>query len=86
MLPTPQEEFRRKFRYILMEIASSGYLLKSWESYLPREATVKETAGRPIHRPVVEVFCEANGSVVKAPYLLDLQQLANIVIVGKADK
>jgi HD-GYP domain-containing protein (c-di-GMP phosphodiesterase class II) len=49
-------------------------------------AMVKETAGRPIHRPVVEVFCEANGSVVRAPYLLDLQQLANVVIVGKADK
>jgi HD-GYP domain-containing protein (c-di-GMP phosphodiesterase class II) len=49
-------------------------------------AVVKETAGRPIHRPVVEVFCEADGSVAKVPYMLDLQHQANIVIVGKPDK
>jgi HD-GYP domain-containing protein (c-di-GMP phosphodiesterase class II) len=49
-------------------------------------ARVMETAGRPIQRPVVEVFCESNGLVVKSPYVLDLQEHPHIVIVGKADK
>jgi HD-GYP domain-containing protein (c-di-GMP phosphodiesterase class II) len=49
-------------------------------------ARVMETAGRPIQRPVVEVFCESNGSVAKSPYVLDLQEHSHIVIVGKADK
>ena len=49
-------------------------------------AMVMETVGRPIQRPVVQVFCESDGSAVKIPYLLELQQHTNIVIVGKADK
>ncbi|MCD9022270.1 HD-GYP domain-containing protein [Cohnella silvisoli] len=49
-------------------------------------AVVMETAGRPIQRPLVQVFCEAGGKVAKTPYMLDLQQHPNVVIVGKADK
>jgi hypothetical protein len=49
-------------------------------------ARVKGTAGRPIQRPVVEVFCESNGLVVKSQYVLNLQEHSHIVIVGKADK
>ncbi|MFC5531054.1 HD-GYP domain-containing protein [Cohnella yongneupensis] len=47
---------------------------------------VLETAGRPMNRPVVQIFCEANGTVAKLPYILDLQELNNVVITGKADK
>ncbi len=49
-------------------------------------AMVTETAGRPIQRTVVQIICESDGAVVKSPYLLDLQQHPNVVIVGKADK
>jgi hypothetical protein len=49
-------------------------------------ASVVETASRPLQRPVVQVLREADDSVVIVPYLLDLQQHTNIVIVGKADK
>lgn len=44
---------------------------------------VTETAGRPMNRPVVQIFCEANGAVAKVPYLLDLQEMNNVVIAGK---
>ena len=47
---------------------------------------VLETAGRPMNRPVVQIFCEANGTVAKLPYILDLQELPNVVISGKAEK
>ncbi|MFD0673699.1 HD-GYP domain-containing protein [Cohnella sp. GCM10027633] len=44
---------------------------------------VLETAGRPMNRPVVQIFCEANGAVAKVPYALDLQEINNVVIAGK---
>jgi HD-GYP domain-containing protein (c-di-GMP phosphodiesterase class II) len=47
---------------------------------------VVETTGRPIQRPAIEVFREANGLAVMEPYLLELQKQPNVVIVGKADK
>lgn len=49
-------------------------------------ARVMETAGRPIQRPIVQIYCDADGLATEIPYLLDLQQHMNIVIVGKADK
>lgn len=47
---------------------------------------VLETAGRPMNRPVIQIFCESDGSVAKLPYILDLQELGNVVIAGKAEK
>jgi len=49
-------------------------------------ATVMETEGRPIQRPVVQVINEADGSAVKIPYLLELHLHPNVVIVGKGGK
>lgn len=46
---------------------------------------VADTAGRPMNRPVVQIFCEADGTVAKLPYFLDLQEVSNVVIAGKAD-
>src|SRR5262249_3185187 len=47
---------------------------------------VLETAGRPMNRPVVQIFCESDGTVAKLPYILDLQELNHVVIAGKAQK
>ena len=47
---------------------------------------VAETAGRPMNRPVVQIFCESDGTVAKLPYLLDLQEINHVVIAGRADK
>jgi HD-GYP domain-containing protein (c-di-GMP phosphodiesterase class II) len=51
-----------------------------------QKARILETIGRPIQRPFVEVFCEANGIAILSPYSLELQKHPSIVIVGKADK
>lgn len=48
-------------------------------------AMVTVTAGRPINRPIVQIYTEADGTVVKVPYTLDLAQENNIVIFGKAE-
>lgn len=47
---------------------------------------VLETAGRPMNRPVVQIFCESDGTVAKLPYILDLQEINHVVIAGKAEK
>ncbi|OXS55944.1 hypothetical protein B1A99_22245 [Cohnella sp. CIP 111063] len=49
-------------------------------------ATVMETAGRPIQRPLVQVYRESDGRDVIVPYSLELQSHTNVVIVSKADK
>ncbi|MFC5403600.1 HD-GYP domain-containing protein [Cohnella soli] len=48
-----------------------------------REATIMETAGRPIQRPVVKLAV-ARGKEDGKREILDLQQHPNLVIVGKA--
>ena len=48
-------------------------------------ATVMETANRPIQRPLVQIFREADGTDVIVPYTMELQSHMNVVIVGKAD-
>jgi len=47
-------------------------------------AAVAETAGRPIQRPLVEVYREADGRDAVPPYRLDLQRKPSVVIVEKA--
>jgi len=49
-------------------------------------ATVMETENRPIQRPLVQVYCESDGKAPILPYLMDLQEHMNVVIVGKDDK
>ncbi|TVX97096.1 HD-GYP domain-containing protein [Cohnella terricola] len=49
-------------------------------------ATVMETENRPIQRPLVQVYCESDGKAAIIPYLLDLREHMNVVIVGKDDK
>jgi len=44
-------------------------------------AYVVETAGRPLLRPVVQVYQEADGSTIPSPYLLDLHKNPHIWIV-----
>lgn len=51
-----------------------------------QSATVMETAGRPIQRPLVQVYSESDGTAVIIPYQLELHRHMNVVIVGKADK
>lgn len=43
---------------------------------------VTETENRPMNRPIVRIFCEANGAVAKVPYFLDLQEMNNVIIEG----
>jgi len=47
-------------------------------------ATVTETQGRPIQRPLVHVYREADGKIVEVPYPLELRTKANVVIMEKA--
>jgi len=48
-------------------------------------ATVVETENRPIQRPLVQVYREADGKDVIVPYTVELRGSINVVIVGKAD-
>lgn len=50
-----------------------------------QRATVMETSGRPIQRPLVQVYRESDGKDIIVPYMLELQSHTNVVIVGKAD-
>ncbi|MFC4303489.1 HD-GYP domain-containing protein [Cohnella boryungensis] len=67
--------------HVVIYPISTRVLLSNGQS-----ATVMETAGRPIQRPLVQVYREAGGKDVIIPYTMELQQHANVVIVGKADK
>jgi HD-GYP domain-containing protein (c-di-GMP phosphodiesterase class II) len=67
--------------HVIIYPVSTRVMLSSGQS-----ATVMETAGRPIQRPLVQVYSESDGKAVIIPYQLELQRHTNVVIVGKADK
>jgi HD-GYP domain-containing protein (c-di-GMP phosphodiesterase class II) len=65
-------------RHLNIYPVSTHVLLSTGQS-----AYVVETAGRPLLRPVVQVYREADGSSIPSPFLLDLDKTPHISILKK---
>ncbi|WP_164472826.1 HD-GYP domain-containing protein [Cohnella candidum] len=65
-------------RHLTIYPVSTHVLMNSGQ-----HAFVVETANRPVLRPVVQVYREADGSTIASPYLVDLEQHPYLAILKR---
>jgi HD-GYP domain-containing protein (c-di-GMP phosphodiesterase class II) len=65
-------------RHLTIYPVSTQVLMNSGQT-----AFVVETANRPVLRPVVQIYLEADGSVIPSPYLVDLEQHPYLAILRR---